>query len=56
MYSEDILGLSESGDLMDSDLGCLPRDALIDSGMHFDPVEGTSSFSSSAMDNLDILD
>lgn len=46
VLSEEILGPSETGDLIDSHLGCLLRDALIDLGMHFVRVEPPSSLSS----------
>lgn len=44
--SDEILGPSETGDLIDSHLGCLPRETLIDLGMHFVRVELPSSLSS----------
>lgn len=46
ILSDDVLGPSEIGDLMDSPLGCLVSEALIDRGMHFEcPEDGSSSFS-----------
>lgn len=43
--SDDILGPSETGDLIDSLFGCLPSEALIDRGIHFELVESVSSLS-----------
>lgn len=43
--SDEILGPSETGDLIDSLLGCLLSEALIDSGMHFELDEVVSSLS-----------
>lgn len=44
--SEEFLGLSEIGDLIDSPRCCLLSDALIDLGMHFERPEVESSLSS----------
>lgn len=53
--SEEILGPSERGDLIDSLLGCLLREALIDRGMHFDPTEFVSSLSTAKSNCLQLL-
>lgn len=44
--SDEILGPSETGDRIDSHLGCLLRETLMDLGMHFVRVEPPSSLSS----------
>lgn len=53
--SKEFLGLSESGDLIDSHRGCFVSEALIDLGMHFDPPEVSSSLSSTESDCLQVL-
>lgn len=40
--SEEILGPSETGDLIDSLLGCLLSETFIDNGMHFDRTKVSS--------------
>lgn len=52
--SEEILGPSERGDLIDSLLGCLLSEALIDSGMHFDRTK-VSSLSAAKSNCLQLL-
>lgn len=44
--SDEILGPSETGDRIDTHLGCLLRETLIDLGMHFVRVEPPPSPSS----------
>lgn len=46
ILSEEFLGPSETGDLMDSLRGCLLKEALIDRGIHFECPEDGSSLSS----------
>lgn len=53
--SEEFLGLSEAGDLIDSLRGCLVSEALIDLGMHFERPEVDSSLSSFDSDCLQVL-
>lgn len=53
--SEEVLGLSEAGDLIDSHRGCLLSEALIDRGMHFDRPEVDSSLSSIESSCLQVL-
>ena len=55
ILSEELLGPSEMGDLMDSLRGCLLNDALIDRGMHFVCPEDDSSLSSSEFSSLNVL-
>lgn len=54
--SDEILGPSEMGDLIDSHFGCLLSVALIDLGMHFKRVELASSFSSTESISFVALD
>lgn len=53
--SEEFLGLSGTGDLMASLRPCLPREALIARGMHFNCPEFDSSLSSTVSNCLEIL-
>ena len=53
--SDEFLGLSEIGDLMDSLRGCLLSEALIDRGMHFDPPVVASPLSSVESNCLQLL-
>lgn len=54
--SDEVLGLSERGDLISSPRGCLARDALIDNGMHIDrPDVEVDSLSSAALNCSDDL-
>lgn len=53
--SDDILGPSETGDLVDSLFGCLPSEALIFSGMHFELAEVVSSLSATESNCLQVL-
>jgi hypothetical protein len=55
ILSDDVLGPSEIGDLMDSPLGCLVSEALIDRGMHFECPEDGSSSSSFGFCSLFVL-
>lgn len=50
--SEEILGLSERGDLIDSLRGCLAIEALIDRGMHFDCPFSLSPAESNCLPDL----
>lgn len=53
--SDEFLGLSEVGDLMDSHRGCLVKEALIERGMHFDCPGFESSLSSTESNCLLVL-
>ncbi|KAK8697954.1 hypothetical protein V6N13_114086 [Hibiscus sabdariffa] len=53
--SEEFLGLSETGDLIDSLLGCLLREALIERGMDFVHPKCNSSFSLVESNSLQLL-
>lgn len=54
--SEEFLGLSDTGDLIDSLRGCLLNEALIDRGIHFEPPEFDFCFSSTESDCLHVLE
>lgn len=53
--SEEFLGFSETGDLIDSLLGCLLSEALTERRMHFVRPEFNSSFSSVEASSLQVL-
>lgn len=53
--SEEFLGLSEAGDLIDSFRGCFVNEALIDLGMHFERPDVDSSLSSIISNCLQVL-
>ena len=53
--SEEILGPSETGDRIDSLLGCLLSDALMDRGMHFERTTAVSSLSAVEFNCLQLL-
>ena len=53
--SEEFLGLSDIGDLIDSLRGCFASEALIDLGMHFERPEVDSSLSSIVSNCLLVL-
>lgn len=53
--SEEFLGLSEAGDLIDSLRSCFVSEALIERGMHFDRPEVDSSLSSIDSGCLQVL-
>lgn len=55
ILSDEVLGLSEIGDLMDSLRGCLVSEALIDRGMHFMCPGDGSSLSSIGFSSLLVL-
>lgn len=55
ILSDEFLGPSEMGDLMDSLRGCLVNEALIDRGMHFECPEGDSPLSSCGFNSLYVL-
>lgn len=55
ILSDEFLGPSEIGDLMDSLRGCLVSEALIDRGMHFECPEDDSSLSSFGFCSLHVL-
>ena len=53
--SEEFLGFSETEDLIDSLLGCLLSEALIERGMHFVLPEFNPSLSSAESSSLQVL-
>ena len=53
--SEEFLGFSETGDLIDSLLGCLLSEALIERGMHLVRPEFNSSLCSAESSSLQVL-
>lgn len=55
ILSDEFLGPSEIGDLMDSLRSCLVNEALIDRGMHFECPEDDSSLSSCGFCSLHVL-
>jgi len=54
--SEEFLGLSETGDLIDSHRAGLLNELLIDRGIHFECPEFDSSLSSVESNCLNVLD